>query len=163
MHIIIEGIDNSGKSTLALELAKRLYMPVINRIPGDDEPFENIVVYFSFAEQGYIVDRLHISEMVYGPIKRNAVCFTDKEYEMVETMLSNQNTFNIFCAGSLKDIKERCEEMKEDFITGDEIDEVHKGFLREIDKSNLDWHTYVIGDNIDMLADKIKRHFEHGG
>lgn len=159
MHIIIEGIDKVGKTTLAIELAKRLYMPIINRMKPRDTIYQECMDFLNTADQGYIIDRLHISELAYGPVKRGKIRFTPTEFQNIEGKCKGLNTFNIFCSDSLENIKARCERMGEDFITGPEIAQVQENFFKEIPKSELEWHRYTIGDSIDELAEKIKKHF----
>ncbi len=160
MHIIVEGIDKSGKSTLCLELAKRLYLPVINRMIPKDKPFTEFIEFFRDSSESRIVDRLYISELTYGPVKRKKADLDFRETCLVELTMLTLNTFNIYCTGELKDIKKRCKEQNETFITGNEIDKVYNNFEKEISNSILTWHKYTIGDDIDELAEKIKKHLE---
>ena len=160
MHIIIEGTDKCGKSTLALELAKRLYMPVINRMKPKENIFIECIDFFTDTETPTIVDRLHISEQAYGPVKRDGSRFDEREFHLVEMSAMMLGTFNIFCYDSLENIEKRCISENEEFIKGDEIGKVLKNFHEVIENDSiLDWHYYKIGDSIDELAEKIENHF----
>jgi uracil-DNA glycosylase len=161
MHIIIEGTDKCGKSTLALELAKRLYMPVINRLKPKENIFIECIDFFTETESPLIIDRLHLSEQAYGPVKRNGSKFDEREFYLTEMSALMLGTFNIFCHDSLENIEKRCASLKEDFIKGDEIGKVLSNFHSVIENDSiLKWHYYTIGDSIDELAEKIKKHFD---
>jgi len=154
-HIIIEGTDNTGKTTLAIELAKRLYMPIINRLYPRDTIFEECLEILA-SPKPYIIDRMFISELVYGKVKRGHSRLSQEEIQVLEQLAKSKKTFNIFCTGKIADIKERCVRENETFIKGQEIDEVQKGFEKEIGESGLSWHYYQIGDDIDIIANKVK-------
>ncbi len=79
MIIVCEGVDNSGKSTLALWLAKRLkgiYVKTENIPPRDKflPQYANILTAAQLYGNGIVVsDRHHaISEPIYGPICRGS-------------------------------------------------------------------------------------------
>ena len=160
MHIIIEGIDKVGKSTLALELAKRLYLPVINRLQPRENIFIECMDFFTYATEQRIVDRLHLSELAYGPVKRGKVRLDAKELDAVEKAALSLKTFNIYCSDDPEKIKQRFRDLNEDFTKEDEIEIILDNFEDALSRSLLDWHRYAIGDDIDELAEKIKKHFE---
>jgi len=72
--IIVEGMDNSGKSTLCEGLAERFNLRVIKRAQGpptDKDKFLSMVVRLLTVDPEVIYDRHPIiSEAVYGPILR---------------------------------------------------------------------------------------------
>jgi hypothetical protein len=158
-QIIVTGIDNSGKSTLCLELAKRLYYPIINRMKPKETIFRECMDFLTSSDQTYIVDRFHIDERVYGPIVRNKIRFDTREYDLIELSMLSLATFNIYCTDSLENIERRCKQNHETFIVGDQIRQTLEKFEEEIGQSALTWHRYTIGDSIDGLAEKIKKHF----
>ena len=79
MIIVIEGVDCTGKSTLANEIAE------LTRADGDDvaiihmgQPKQDPMIEYEFSLHGYkpasgktiICDRWHLGADVYGPLKR---------------------------------------------------------------------------------------------
>ncbi len=82
MLIMLEGLDGTGKSTLARQLSEILEMPVVNILDGDDHkqlrawgiPVNSYVddIYFTdfWKRTGIdcIVDRCFISACVYGDV-----------------------------------------------------------------------------------------------
>jgi thymidylate kinase len=154
-HVIIEGLDKTGKSTLGLELAKRLYMPVINRLKVRNNIFTEIMDFLDNTKQDYIIDRLHLSELAYGPVKRGKVRLSEEQLEEIESRLLDMGTYNIYCYGDTKDIEARFDSLKEDYLTKDDIAPVLHEFEKAIDASALTWHPYKIGDDYDEIAAKI--------
>lgn len=76
--IIIEGMDNSGKSRLAAHLAEKFGLRIIKRSgpPKDREAFILETLEFLILNPEVIYDRHPlISEEVYGPILRNVNVF----------------------------------------------------------------------------------------
>lgn len=70
MNIMLEGIDNSGKSTLASMLSQAIYMPILKgtRMPTFELTLEKIRSYLGI--ENVIMDRHPIiSEMIYGRLR----------------------------------------------------------------------------------------------
>ena len=160
MHVIIEGTDKTGKSTLAYDLAKKLYFPIVKRLKPKQNIFIECIDFLTDTRENMIVDRLHLSEEAYGPVKRKKSRFDFRELKLIELSCLSLSTFNIYCTDEKETIKKRMIELKEDFITVDELDDILEGFDIALKNSMLDWHTYRIGDSVDELAEKIKKNFE---
>ncbi len=160
MHVIIEGVDKTGKSTLAYDLAKKLYFPIIKRLKPKQNIFIECIDFLTDTRENMIVDRLHLSEEAYGPVKRKKSRFDFRELKLIELSCLSLSTFNIYCTDEKETIKKRMIALKEDFITVDELDDILEGFDIALKNSMLDWHTYRIGDSVDELAEKIKKNFE---
>lgn len=82
--IVVEGVDNSGKTTLALELAKRLravFVKVERPAKGNDLPaFSNILEVASLYSGIVVIDRhVAISEPIYGEIIRGGHALREDE------------------------------------------------------------------------------------
>lgn len=72
--IIVEGLDNSGKSTLVQSLAEALRLPMarIYRIPKSEDDILHWHHWANAAPYPLILDRHpSMSDYVYGPIVRN--------------------------------------------------------------------------------------------
>lgn len=72
--IIVEGVDGSGKTTLASQLASEFNIPVLHS-PGPKEDWLTAVFSFHAANplQMVIYDRCYYSEFIYGPVLREGV------------------------------------------------------------------------------------------
>lgn len=92
-NLIIEGLDRSGKSTLARVLTERLQAKFEHAVPHATRA-ESIAYYAQWADRLFmntkqhgIWDRGHISELVYAPIYRADQCddiWPNRVYHMVE-------------------------------------------------------------------------------
>jgi thymidylate kinase len=100
--IIIEGVDGTGKSTLANKLAKDLNGMVLHA--GYDRSW-NIFNFhksiISFSEKIYaigcmpIIDRLSVSEKVYGSVYRNGETYDTKLF--FESLIKRHEPILIYC------------------------------------------------------------------
>lgn len=157
-HIILTGIDKSGKSTLAREMSKRFYMPVVNRLLPKKNIFIECIDFLTDSAAPMIVDRFHLDEEVYGPIKRGCSRFDFRQLKIIELMMLTHGTVNIFTYGQEKDIKDRFIKDKESFLTLKDIKPVLKKYEEEIVKSSLKWFRYKIGDDIEEFIQDIQVH-----
>lgn len=100
--IIVEGFDNTGKSTLVNRLSKDLKLLTINnqQRPTDiHESFRYLdgVLYLA-SNFPVIVDRWQpISEPIYGPICRGTAMFSSASLERQLRMTLSANPLIIYC------------------------------------------------------------------
>lgn len=142
--IIISGPDFSGKSTLANDLMQKYRNHVYihcavtsdiralhtNAIEGAKELCEDFTV---------IIDRLHYSEMVYGPIFRNGVSYDVKAFDKHYSSKIFPNIYKILCLPPkdivLNGFKKRAEQGGEMFDTVEKV-------YDEYAKNPLGWAIY---------------------
>src|SRR3990167_6216070 len=162
-HIIIEGFDATGKSWLAKELSKRLYMPVINRLKPKENIFIECVDTLTKSPENYIIDRFHLSEEAYGPVKRVKSRFDFRQLKIIEMLMLTQRTFNIYCHNEVARIQEVFEKNKHEkqYPTLEEIAPILNQFDIALDNSILRWHKYQYGDSVDSLVELIKSYFQN--
>jgi hypothetical protein len=156
-HICLTGCDKTGKSTLARELSKKLYMPIVNRLQPKENIFIECIDFLKESKQPFIIDRFHIDEEVYGPIKRKGSRFDFRQYKIVELAMLSLNTINIICEDDEDEIKRRFAKNHEEFLTSDEAEAVLEGYQREVKKSILSWKHYRIGDSIADIAEELSK------
>lgn len=100
--IIVEGMDNTGKSTLVKKLSKDLKLLTINnqrRPTSIPEAFRYLdgVIYMA-ASFPVIVDRWQpISEPIYGPICRDVTLFPPASLARMMKMTSSTEPLIIYC------------------------------------------------------------------
>jgi hypothetical protein len=98
MNIVIEGPDNSGKSTLAELLSERTRMPIVpsegpSKYPGEIN--ERIKRYLAY--QGVIFDRHPaVSDPIYNSFRRTNI--TPIDQDLVQAFYSTKPYF-IYCRG----------------------------------------------------------------
>lgn len=120
MVIIIEGPDGSGKTTLANQLAKQNKCPIIHKCqPKSAEKKRMIQEYVDTikSNKNVIFDRCWYSEMVYGPIMRDASVIDFYDMYELERLLAKSGAIIIYATGSKTALWQRCQSRGEDYIT----------------------------------------------
>lgn len=110
-HIIFEGIDGTGKSTLAKELELNGYE--IIHSPYNSE-FTNIAEHYRVMIENLskptILDRSFISEMVYGSVLRGTSRITEDSFLQLLKLLSRKNFYIVYLYEDLDVIKRRLQQ-----------------------------------------------------
>lgn len=104
--IVIEGMDNTGKSTLCETLSKEFLLPVVRRSgPYQDfAEWEHAINLDIDQTLPVIRDRVPaISELVYGTILRGGSIAGDDHWDYLERFL-NKNLILIYCRPGAKTI-----------------------------------------------------------
>ena len=100
MIFILEGPDGSGKSTLADKIAKQSGYTLLHRTqPKSDEDKKRMMdEYLDGINSGKncIFDRSWYSEMVYGPIMRDASVITYPQMYELERKLAKRGAVVIY-------------------------------------------------------------------
>ena len=133
MIIILEGPDGSGKSTLAEKLSKQTGYPVVHRAApkSEDEKKAMMQMYQqAIAESKDIIfDRCWYSEMVYGPVMRDATCISHEDMYRLELGLCEVGAILIYCTDALRTMWNRCQKRGEDYISDFEtFKAIHEGY-----------------------------------
>lgn len=157
MHIIIEGLDKTGKSTLSRFLAEKTGMPIKkfnNPKPGEDAAVE--YAEFIVTAQSCIVDRMHLSEMAYGPVFRGKSTVDVNVQRVIEGLAKRRGVVGIYCYADVDDLEKRFTEDGEDFVMSTQIPEIAAGFDRALATSTMEWIRYSVGDNMEAIYDKVR-------
>lgn len=98
--IVIEGVDNSGKTTLANQLVKDFgYRYRHSGVPSEGENLFN--TYFNVLKYGLtdkiVADRLHVGEMVYGPEIRGRSRISTAEFRILNRVLNAGGGMIVLC------------------------------------------------------------------
>ena len=96
--IIIEGMDNTGKSTLCNHLSKKFDLRVdVRSRPKDLNDGFRMISRSVFNKNPVIYDRhVLISEIVYGPLLRNKSVFGNSNWDLLFLMLKTHPLI-IYC------------------------------------------------------------------
>lgn len=103
--IILEGSDNTGKTTLQQAILKR-YPSLVpgykqERPPEDRQEYMDRLWSFLGKDQDHtlrqVFDRFYFSELVYGPLLRGKVIFTEAENEMLVRLIRRHEPLVIYC------------------------------------------------------------------
>lgn len=94
MIVLIEGLNRTGKSTLAQNLSNSLQIPIVKfDVPGPDPYFEftGRLQEAMRASRHFIIDRLHLSNFAYNGILGGGVLSSD-EWDKVDQILGKEST-----------------------------------------------------------------------
>ena len=132
MIIIIEGIDGAGKTMLANKLRDQTGYMILHRSHKTDaDPNRVFDEYMQVIESGKncIMDRAWYSEMVYGPVMRDASLINYPQMYALEKALAKRGAIVIHCTGSLKSLWKRCMERGEDYLVDpDKYRDIYNGY-----------------------------------
>lgn len=161
--IILEGIDKTGKTTLANYLSKELGFPIIkfSEPKKGEDPYYEYCKFLANTDLNCILDRYYLSELVYGRIKRGKSEIDKVKQKILELALQKCNVMAVYCQNDMAFIKNKFTEDKETYTKVEEIKPILNGYTKEIDKSLLKWHNYKIGDDMQKLADKYRVFHKH--
>jgi len=142
--IILDGPDFSGKSTLANDLMQRfrnhvyIHCAVTNDIYAlHSAAIENAIrLSENFT---VIIDRLHYSELIYGPIFRNG---TSYDVEMFDRIYSRENVANLHKILCLPPKEVVLEGFKKRAAQGGEMFDTVEKVYDEYAKNPLGWSIY---------------------
>jgi len=165
MLIIIEGVDGSGKTTVAetiLKSFKNCLLLKQGNIPkSSDQAQVNILkqtfldildLYYKIEDLGYhlILDRYYPSEICYSPILRKYEAIFDPFYELLEkSIINNGIKFKLLWVKTDPNIiKQRLGVRGEDYIKHHMVDALHKNYQDFIgSQSNFSLNDIIVYDN----------------
>lgn len=101
-HIILEGPDGAGKTTLAEQLKGKGYWYHHEKQPTETNMLVKYASTFlnttRHREMPVVFDRLHVGELVYGPIMRgNDRMFGIQGLELLELLLKAKGALTVMC------------------------------------------------------------------
>lgn len=157
-HIIIEGLDKTGKSTLAKFLSEKTGIPIkkfSNPGPNEDPAVE--YVEFVTTAQSCVVDRMHLSEMAYGPVFRGESAVDTNVQRVIEGLLAKRgSTVGVYCYADDEDLKARFKADGEDFVAETDIAALKEGFQKALSTSRMSWVLYKVGDDMEKVYEQVR-------
>jgi thymidylate kinase len=156
--IVIEGADGTGKTTLAREIEKRGWKYVHNGPPP-----EGISLYDHYTEQilaargkKVVFDRLHVGELVYGPVMRGKSQITIEEMRLLNRLLFAFNAKIVFCDTDNQTILDNWKKRKtaEYVDTEEKILDIVCRYRRIFDQEFVEYcmFDYREGTNVDDIC-----------
>lgn len=156
-HIIIEGVDKTGKSTLARHLSEQLGMPIKKfSAPEEDKDPTPEYMFFLATAEPHIVDRCYMSEMAYGPVMRGGSWIDERMATVIEEVAMRRGARGVFCFATEDQLAERFEKDKEEFLPIEKATAVQRLFEKAVDKSLLRWDFYTVGDDMAKLTELLR-------
>lgn len=140
MLIIIEGVDGTGKSTLAQGL-KALTGDVLQLHAAqpvgtwDEEYVQPLTQYVPTGKHEppsspshVICDRWHWGELIYGPLYRGQSIVGPEEWMYVDSMLNAKGAIVVFLRNKKEDILQRWKDRGEDFAKAEHLDQLMSSY-----------------------------------
>lgn len=142
-YIIIEGIDGTGKTTLAKKINKLGYEYI--HFPHNTEVNDLFAFYSEYHENKndmmnkYVLDRSFISEFVYGNAIRNFSRISDNELSRLINIYSQNESLILLIMDSKENLLNRLSNKEDIFIIENYYDSIityYKKFY-ELHKNNI--------------------------
>lgn len=100
--ILVEGPDKAGKTTLAKRLSYLLGWHYLHTGPAPDlnKAFEHNLNALNVYKDRVVIDRLHLSTRVYGPIFHNRNLLSTYDIDVLEGVLRSKGALIVYCRPS---------------------------------------------------------------
>lgn len=124
MLIIIEGPDNTGKTTLARHLQEVFSLDYIHcSKPKTDNPYLEYCELADSIKKPTVIDRAHLGEYVYGTLWRGGCSITPKMFQDLDLKFMEKFEYVvvIHAQAPLEIIEERCKENNEQLLKPNQI------------------------------------------
>jgi hypothetical protein len=128
MLIIIEGCDNTGKSTLAKHLMDVFSLQYVHCNKPQGKTRKEILAEYLSLYDGIrfptVVDRGHFGEFVYSNLWRKGCLLTPSDYELIDNFIKDKFGFAvvIHAKANFSDIVDRCRINKEQLLSIHDIE-----------------------------------------
>ncbi len=142
MYIVLEGIDKTGKTSLAKFLSEKLNMPIVKFSQPKEHPYVEYMRFLLTDLRPVILDRFYLGERAYGPVKRGKSELSDDEIRNIEATMQAGNPFLIYCTSPAKRIRENFKKDGETYTTDDDIIPLKNAYQQAIRKSKLKWNKF---------------------
>ena len=122
MIIVIEGVDETGKTTLAEQLVELTGATLLHFGPPEGHhPLDQygLVIERHARGEDLILDRFHWGELVYGPHYRGKSTLGREGFAWMEALLASRGAVTILMDGDPDKIYERVVASDDDFVRHD--------------------------------------------
>lgn len=128
--IIIEGLDGTGKTTLANDLLNKNYILINNNLTSESH-YDKYVNNIKISDINSVSDRSFISEMVYGKVLSGTTKLSEEEFVNLVKLYSEYETKIIYLYTSKKILLER---RKDDFKDSKVIFHLYQELMDEFER-----------------------------
>jgi thymidylate kinase len=141
MLFLIEGIDGSGKTTLAERLCKRRSMRYEHHGQPRAHPLveyvDELVSYTPGSGEDVVCDRHYLGELVYGPIYRGKCSMTPAVFKRIETFLKSKGAVLVLMDNDSITLRQRHKDTNESFLKDEDVEVVRYLFEHSFMRSSL--------------------------
>ena len=128
--IIIEGLDGTGKTTLANDLLNKNYILINNNLTSESH-YDKYVNIIKTSDINSVSDRSFVSEMVYGKVLSGTTKLSEEEFINLVKLYSEYETKIIYLYASKKILLER---RKDDFKDSKVIFHLYQELMDEFER-----------------------------
>lgn len=128
--IIIEGLDGTGKTTLANDLLNKNYILINNNLTSESH-YDKYVNIIKTSDINSVSDRSFVSEMVYGKVLSGTAKLSEEEFINLVKLYSEYETKIIYLYASKKILLER---RKDDFKDSKVIFHLYQELMDEFER-----------------------------
>jgi thymidylate kinase len=128
--IIIEGLDGTGKTTLANDLLNKNYILINNNLTSESH-YDKYVNIIKTSDINSVSDRSFVSEMVYGKVLSGTTKLSEEEFINLVKLYSEYETKIIYLYASKKILLER---RKDDFKDSKVIFHLYQKLMDEFER-----------------------------
>ncbi|WP_455950084.1 hypothetical protein [Eubacterium sp.] len=135
MIIILEGFDTTGKSNLAHYLVHKLKLGYMHNMPCYSTQLQkDFINIIQAVGEGVVIDRFHLSDIVYGKIVCEHIRMNDFEIEQLERLLLNKKVVFIHCTARLKIVRDRYQKENNKYVPRTLIMQCLEEYNRQFDR-----------------------------
>ena len=153
--IIIEGPDNSGKTTLINSLRKQ----GLNNIVTTYHPKDNAINFYintSSVYQNLIVERHYLSELVYSSFKKDRTKYSSYFQYIIESSILSYFPIILYLRPPIEEIYKNFKKEGDPYINESEIEHMVKLYDEIMNKSVLSVIKYdYTQDNLNKIFTKV--------
>lgn len=163
MIIILEGIDKTGKTTLANLISKRYGFEIVKCSQPKGDPYIEYMTKLHQAEgKNVVFDRFYLGELAYGPVFRGKTQLSSEQCRNIELKAMSQGCIVIYCYDIPSKISERFKSDGETFAKDEHIQRLMELYSRSMLETNLPviYHQmktdHDMTKNLKMIIDELK-------
>ncbi len=150
--IVLEGIDKSGKSTIARWLQEHHGFEVIktNAPKQGEDVFQSYLNTLERVRQmnhDVVIDRFHWGELVYGPIYRGKAAFGEDKLKEIERFINRLGGVIVHCHNDEKKIRDLFIADEEDFTRLEDIKKILESYQHLKGVSICPVYNHQVGEN----------------
>jgi hypothetical protein len=131
-HVVLEGADCTGKTTLAHHLFETYGFAYHHEgVPPGTGSLLNYYAELLTRDVPTVFDRLHLGELVYGPIMRGRSRLSEAELRLLDQLVAATGSVVVICAPSRELVVERWRTAHaSEYVTSEEkIRAIYDGYL----------------------------------